>query len=175
MEGINPHPVYEGRGDNPIRSRTATLPLGLRYLLGYMRLRRKTIVGKITPTGELNAPWQVLMDFCSMHKDRGIILRAEILSKEPSEKTCAYFWGYVIDEIRNALMQEYGERFTKEQTYDWIRKQCSLFYAEERIEGKWKVRIKEFEELSQEEANEAIDDIIQFCAENLSLIIDAPK
>lgn len=72
-------------------------------------------------------------------------------------------------------MQEYGERFTKEQTYDWIRKQCSLFYAEERIEGKWKVRIKEFEELSQEEANEAIDDIIQFCAENLSLIIDYPK
>lgn len=139
-----------------------------------MRLRRKTIVGKIDSKGNLNAPWQVLQDFCSMHQDRGVIIRAEILSKEPSEKTKAYFFGYIIDEIRGALMQEYGERFTKEQTYDWIRKQCSLFYAEERLDGKWKVRIKEFEELSQEEANEAIDDIIQFCAENLSLIIDAP-
>lgn len=137
-----------------------------------MRLRRKTIVGKIDSKGDLNAPWQVLQDFCSMHKDRGIILRAEILSKEPSEKVKAYYFGYILGEVREALMQTYGERFTKSQTDEWLRKQCPLFIEETREKGEWKVRLKEFEELDPAEANEAIEWIFQFASENLNLILD---
>lgn len=137
-----------------------------------MRLRRKTIVGKITPTGELNAPWQVLEDFCSMHKGRGVILRAEILSKEPSEKTKAYYFGYIVPEVQEAVAQVYGERFTKSQTDEWLRKQCPLFIEETRENGKWRARIKEFEELDPAEANEAIEWVFQFAGENLNLILD---
>lgn len=140
-----------------------------------MRLRRKTIVGKINSKGELNAPWQVLTDFCSMHKDRGIILRAEILSTEPSEKTKNYFFGYIINELREILWQTYGERYTKEQTYDWIRKQCPLFLHEERENGEWRVRLKEFEELDSAEAVEVVDWIMQYVAENFNEILEEPK
>ena len=140
-----------------------------------MRLRRKTIVGKITPTGELNAPWQVLTDFCSMHKDRGVILRAEILPKEPSEKSKNYFFGYIINELREILWQTYGERYTKEQTYDWIRRQCPLFLHEERENGEWRVMLKEFEELDSAEVVEVIDWIMQYVAENFNEILEEPK
>lgn len=136
-----------------------------------MRLRRKTIIGRVNDDGELIAPWNALNDFLSMHKGRGVVLRAEIMSKEPSEKTKAYFWGYIIPEVKEALMQVYGERYTKAQTYDWLRKQCPLFIEETREKGEWRVRIKEFEELDPSEANEVIDWTIQFCAENLELII----
>lgn len=140
-----------------------------------MRLRRKTIVGKINSKGELNAPWQVLQDFCSMHRDCGVIIRAELMPKEASDKTKAYFFGYIINELREILWQTYGERYTKEQTYDWIRKQCPLFIHEEREKGEWRVRLKEFEELDSAEAVEVVDWIMQYVAENFNEILEEPK
>lgn len=140
-----------------------------------MRLRRKTIVGKIDSKGNLNAPWQVLQDFCSMHQNRGVIIRAEILSKEPSEKATNYFFGYIVPELQGILMDVYGERFTKEQSYDWIRKQCPLFVQEERIKGEWRATLKDWEQLDQAECNEVIEWIIQYCAENFYQVLDYPK
>lgn len=140
-----------------------------------MRLRRKTIVGRINPKGEIEAHWQTLYDFCSLHKDSGVIIRAEIMPKEPSEKTKNYFFGYLISEMQGILMQEYGERYTKDESYDWVRKQCPLFIQEERVNGEWKKTYKDFEDLSQSEANEVIDWLIQYCAENFYQILDYPQ
>lgn len=139
-----------------------------------MRLRRKTIVGKIDSKGNLSAPWKILEDFCSMHKDRKLILRAEIMPKEPSEKTKGYFFGYIVEELQGFLMEVYGERFTKEQSYDWIRKQCPFFAREERVDGEWKSYLIDFEDLDQAEANEVIEWTIQYCAENFNQILDYP-
>lgn len=137
-----------------------------------MRLRRKSIIGRISAKGELDAPFQVLSDFCSMHKGKSIIIRLEILSKEPSEKVRAYYFGYIIPEVQDALMQTYGERLTKSKTDEWIRSQCPIFLEETRENGKWRTRIKEFEDLDPAEVNEAIEWIFQFMSENLNLILD---
>lgn len=140
-----------------------------------MRLRRKTIIGKIDSKGKLAAPISVLEDFFSMHKGKGVIIRAEIMASEPSEKVRGFFFGYIIPELQGAMEQVYGERYSKGQTYDWLRKQCPLFYKEERVEGKWKVILKEFEELDASEANDVIEWTMQFASENFGLIINDAK
>lgn len=132
-------------------------------------------MGRIGLKGEINAPWQVLEDFASMHKGKSVAIRMEILPVEPSEKTRGYFFGYVLSEVQNALMDVYGERMSKEQSYDWLRRQCPLFITEERVNGEWKAILKDFEDLDQAEAGEVIDWTIQFCAENFNLILDLPK
>lgn len=137
-----------------------------------MRLRRKTIIGKIDSKGSLSAPWGVLEDFCKMHKDRGVIIRAEILSQEPSERVTNYYFGYIVEEMRDAIMQTYGERLSKAQTDQWIREKCPLFYKEERKDGEWRMTLKEWEELDSAEANEVFEWVFQYASENLNLILD---
>lgn len=118
---------------------------------------------------------EALEDFCSLHKGKGIILRAEILAVEPSDKVTNYFFGYVVPEMQGMLMQEYGERYTKEQTYEWMKRQCPLFAREERADGRWRVGYKDFEELDSAEANEVIEWAVQYAAENFYQILDYPK
>lgn len=137
-----------------------------------MRLRKKAIVGRINSQGEIQAPWSVLYDFASMHKGDSVAIRCEILPKTPSDKVKAYYFGYILSEIQQALWQTYGERFTKEETDEWIRKQCPLCIEETRDKGKWKVRVKEFEDLDPCEANELIEWLFQFSIENLNLVLD---
>lgn len=139
-----------------------------------MRVRSKTIVGRIGPRGELNAPWDVMAEFLSLHKGKAVILRAEIQPVEATEKTRNYFFGYVLPEIQNAFMEQ-GEHLTKAQTYDRLRDWCPLFHEEKRENGKWRDHVKEFEELDQAQVNEVIDWLFQFSAENLNLILDNPQ
>ena len=140
-----------------------------------MRLRRKTVIGRIGDEGRRDLPMEALEDFCSLHKGKGIILRAEILAVEPSDKVTNYFFGYVVPEMQGMLMQEYGERYTKEQTYEWMKRQCPLFAREERADGRWRVGYKDFEELDSAEANEVIEWAVQYAAENFYQILDYPK
>lgn len=138
-----------------------------------MRVRNKTLMGRIGENGELNLHWDALKEFLSSHKGKVAIVRVELVAVEPTEKTRNYFFGYIIPELKNAFMEN-GEHLTKEETYNKIRGLCPLFIREDRVEGKWKRRIVEFEELDQAEANEAIDWIIQFAAENLYTPLDPP-
>lgn len=138
-----------------------------------MRIRGKSLVGKVGDRGEIIAHWEAMSEFLSMHKGRAVILRAEILPKEASEKTKNYFFGYIVPEMQSAYM-EAGEHLTREQTYNHLREACPLFIAETRENGQWRRRIKEWEELDQAEVNEAIDWIFQYAAENFSKILDNP-
>ena len=139
-----------------------------------MRLRNKTVIGRIDEQGKISAPWKPLEEFLSLHKGKAVMIRYSIMPEEASEKTENYFFGYVVQEIRNAFMVEYGEHLTKGETYDRIRKECPLFYKEERVDGKWKVRLREFEELDQAEVNEVIEWCFQYAAENLSCVLQNP-
>ena len=112
-------------------------------------------------------------EFCRMHPNRSIILRAEIQSKEPSSKLKAYFFGYVIKEAQRAFYDA-GEDYTEEQTYNRIRSVCPLFLSEERVEGKWKVRMREWEELDSAEAVEVVAWIQRYMAENYYTILNDP-
>lgn len=139
-----------------------------------MRIRRKTIAGRIGPNGEIQASWNMLQDFCNGHKGKAVIVRVDIQPVEPTERTKNYFFGYVLPELQNALMSEYGEHLSKEQVYNQIRQLCPLFREQERVGTEWKTRVREFEELDQAEAGDAIDWIVQFAAENLNWIIEVP-
>lgn len=138
-----------------------------------MRIRSKTMMGRIGEHGELNLHWDALTAFLQTHRGKVAIVRVELQPVEASEKTQNYFFGYIIPELKNAFMEN-GEHLTKEETYNKIRGLCPLFIREDRVEGKWKRRIVEFEELSQEEACEVIDWTIQFAAENLFWVLDPP-
>ena len=140
-----------------------------------MRVRRKTIIGLIGEQGEIQCSWNLLQDFCSSHKGKPVILRLEIQSSEPTEKTRNYFFGYCVPEAQNAFMTEYGEHYTKEQTYDKIRQLCPIFQRQERVDGRWRTTILEFEELDQAEANDAIEWLCRFMAEEFSVILDMPR
>lgn len=140
-----------------------------------MRVRRKTFVGRIGEHGEILCSWNVVQDFCTSHKGKPVILRLEIQPSEPSERTKNYFFGYCVPEAQNAFMSEYGEHLTKEQTYDKIRQLCPLFQKQERENGKWRTTYLEFEDLAQEEANDAIEWLSRFLAEEFSCILDMPR
>ena len=138
-----------------------------------MRVRRKTIWGKINSNGELEVRLADLDEFCRMHPNRNIIIRAEVQSIEPSGKLKAYFFGYVIKEVQRAFYDA-GEDCTEEQTYNRIRAVCPLFLSEERVEGKWKVRMREWEELDSAEAVEVVAWIQRYMAENYYTILNDP-
>jgi hypothetical protein len=138
-----------------------------------VRIRSKTLVGRVGTEGDIVANWGALTDFLLMHRGKVVILRVELQPKEATEKTQNYFFGYIIPELKNAFMEN-GEHLTKEETYNKIRGLCPLFIREDRVEGKWKRRIVEFEELDQAECNEIIDWTIQWAAENLFFVLDPP-
>lgn len=141
-----------------------------------MRVRAKTMVGRINEHGEILGSWGMVQDFCNLHKGKAVIVRVELQPIEPSEKTRNYFFGYCVPEMQGAFMTAYGEHLTREQTYNRIRDLCPLFSEQERLaDGAWKTRLKEFEELDQAEANEVIEWLFQFAAENFSLVLDSPQ
>ena len=138
-----------------------------------MRVRNKTLMGRIGENGELNLHWDALKEFLSSHKGKVAIVRVELMAVEPTERTRNYFFGYIIPELRNAFMEQ-GEHLTKEETYDKIRMLCPLFAEEKRENGQWRKTYKEFEQLDQAEANEVIDWLFQWSAENLYKVLDNP-
>lgn len=138
-----------------------------------MRIRSKSLVGRVGENGEIIARWDAMTEFLSLHKGKVVILRAELQPKEATEKTTNYFFGYIIPELKNAFMEN-GEHLTKKETYDRLRALCPLFYREERVNGEWKQRLTEWEELDQAECNEIIDWTIQWAAENLYKVLDPP-
>lgn len=139
-----------------------------------MRVRRKTIWGHTNSNGELSFQGAELAEFCRLHPNRSIIIRAEVQSKEPSDKLKGYFFGYLIKELQRGLYDN-GECLSEQETYNKIRSACPLFVAEERDGEKWKVRRREWEELDQAEAVEVIGWIHRWASENLYLVLDEPK
>lgn len=140
-----------------------------------MRVRGRTFVGRIEKGGEIVAHWDAIRDFLSSHVGSSVFLRFDIQPKEASERTKNYFFGYIIPEMRSVFHREYGEWLTEEGTYDAIRRVCPLFIKEERKDGKWVKRYREWEEMDQSETNEAIDWIYQWAAEQFSKVLDYPQ
>lgn len=129
--------------------------------------------GRIGNRGEHPTITLDAQEFFRLHSGKSVIVRYELQPTEPTEKLTNYFFGYVVKEIQNAMIAE-GTHCSKEWAYDFIRENCPLFYIEERVDGKWKRTLKEWEDLDVAEAVEVIAYIQQYCAENLDIIIDDP-
>lgn len=139
-----------------------------------MRIRKKTLWGTIDKSGVLHFASTELEDFCRGHSDKSCTIRVEILSKSPTERLTNYFFGYLVNEMQGAFYDN-GEDYTKEQTYDEIRRRCPIFVEEKRENKGWKSRLKEWEELDVAECVEVVSWIQRYAAENLHKIISDPE
>lgn len=143
------------------------------YDVERMRVTRKTIYGKTDAKGILHCYFGELEEFCKLHPSRGLIIRAEVQPIEPSERTKNYYFGYCVSEMQGAMLLA-GDRLTREQVDLELRKNCPICIEETREEGHWRRRVKEFDELDQAEANEFIEWLYQYAAENYNKILDSP-
>lgn len=139
-----------------------------------MRVRSKTLFGRIDAHGELKIHADALADFAKLHKGAAVKIRVEVVPNEPTERMTNYFFGYVVKEMRQALISV-GNDFNEQETYDVIRKNCPVFFEEKRENGEWKRVAKEWEELDTAEAVEAIAWIQRWASTEFYWVIDDPR
>ena len=140
-----------------------------------MRIRRKTLVGRINAEGDLIAPMQLLQDFCNLNRERSVIIRVEVQPQEAGEKIRNYVFGYVIPEMQR-ILHDNGEDYTRAQTFEYLKSICPVFLDEEYLgNGKWKQRKKEWEELDKAEVVEFVAWVQRLAAIEFNQIIQDPE
>ena len=140
-----------------------------------MRIKRKTLVGRINAEGDLIAPMQLLQDFCNLNRERSVIIRVEVQPQEAGEKIRNYVFGYVIPEMQR-ILHDNGEDYTRAQTFEYLKSICPVFLDEEYLgNGKWKQRKKEWEELDKAEVLEFVAWVQRLAAIEFNQIIQDPE
>lgn len=140
-----------------------------------MRIKRKTLVGRINAEGDLIAPMQLLQDFCNLNRERSVILRVEVQPQEAGERIRNYVFGYVIPEMQR-ILHDNGEDYTRAQTFEYLKSICPVFLDEEYLgNGKWKQRKKEWEELDKAEVVEFVAWVQRLAAVEFNQIIQDPE
>ena len=140
-----------------------------------MRIKRKTLVGRINAEGDLIAPMQLLQDFCNLNRERSVIIRIEVQPQEAGEKIRNYVFGYVIPEMQR-ILHDNGEDYTRAQTFEYLKSICPVFLDEEYLgNGKWKQRKKEWEELDKAEVVEFVAWVHRLAAIEFNQIIQDPE
>ena len=140
-----------------------------------MRIKRKTLVGRINAEGDLIAPMQLLQDFCNLNRERSVIIRVEVQPQEAGEKIRNYVFGYVIPEMQR-ILHDNGEDYTRAQTFEYLKSICPVFLDEEYLgNGKWKQRKKEWEELDKADVVEFVAWVQRLAAIEFNQIIQDPE
>lgn len=140
-----------------------------------MRIKRKTLVGRINAEGDLIAPMQLLQDFCNLNRERSVIIRIDVQPQEAGEKIRNYVFGYVIPEMQR-ILHDNGEDYTRAQTFEYLKSICPVFLDEEYLgNGKWKQRKKEWEELDKAEVVEFVAWVQRLAAIEFNQIIQDPE
>ena len=140
-----------------------------------MRIKRKTLVGRINAEGDLIAPMQLLQDFCNLNRERSVIIRVEVQPQEAGEKIRNYVFGYVIPEMQR-ILHDNGDDYTRAQTFEYLKSICPVFLDEEYLgNGKWKQRKKEWEELDKAEVVEFVAWVQRLAAIEVNQIIQDPE
>lgn len=140
-----------------------------------MRIKRKTLVGRINAEGDLIAPMQLLQDFCNLNRERSVIIRVEVQPQEAGDKIRNYVFGYVIPEMQR-ILHDNGEDYTRAQTFEYLKSICPVFLDEEYLgNGKWKQRKKEWEELDKAEVVEFVAWVQRLAAIEFNQIIQDPE
>ena len=140
-----------------------------------MRIKRKTLVGRINAEGDLIAPMQLLQDFCNLNRERSVIIRVEVQPQEAGERIRNYVFGYVIPEMQR-ILHDNGEDYTRAQTFEYLKSICPVFLDEEYLgDGKWKQRKKEWEELDKAEVVEFVAWVQRLAAIEFNQIIQDPE
>ena len=140
-----------------------------------MRIKRKTLVGRINAEGDLIAPMQLLQDFCNLNRERSVIIRVEVQPQEAGERIRNYVFGYVITEMQR-ILHDNGEDYTRAQTFEYLKSICPVFLDDAYLgNGKWKQRKREWEELDKAEVVEFVAWVQRLAAIEFNQIIQDPE
>lgn len=139
-----------------------------------MRIQRKTLTKRITPSGELRISSPELEEFARQHPGRSVVIRVELLPIPPSQKSFAYYWKVVVPEMQRAFYEK-GYVLTMEATEKALRQISPVMQDARWEDGKLRTRTKELDEIDAAELNEMIEYLKIYAAENLDCYIEEPE
>lgn len=129
----------------------------------------------LTYTGEvknnvvtIHSPERFKREVASCFPDQPIVLTVDKPKRKRSNNQNEYYWGVVVELIRQSLKERSGFDLTKEETHDFLK---SKFNS---IEVAGLLIPKSTTALSTEQFNQYIETIVKWAAEILFLVIPEP-
>lgn len=133
------------------------------------------IAGNISTNAQLRMFMGELNEFLRNHKGRKVIVKFMVSPKDESAALRAYYYRYVIPTLRIAEWNT-GTRRTDEDTEEYFRSLSPVtienIYSES--EQRYISRVREINELTNEELIEHIDWLKQLAAETYNVYIEDP-
>lgn len=139
-----------------------------------MKQRKISVPGNINSNGELKMFMGELRQFFANWKDSRIIATFEVVPTGQSEALKAYYYNYVVPTMKQAFWDN-GTRMTDAECEVYLREMSPIMAEEHYVNGHYQVKLKEIDEISNEELIEHIDTIKQMAAEDYSVYIEDPK
>lgn len=141
-----------------------------------MKRNEITATGKISKNGALLMYMGEINEFFKQHKGSRIIARFIVAPVGSSEALKGYYYNYVVPTFKRALY-EAGERKTEKETERFLRELSPVMYEEKADpeSGKYDQRIREIQELNNNELIEHIEFLKQLASEEYNTFIDDPK
>lgn len=133
-------------------------------------MKQITATGRVNDAGRLSMYMGELNYFFDHNKGKRIVATFSAEESKPHEYERYYYYSKVVADVRKALW-EMGDRKTKEQTDYWLRRNSPICIEEKPTPSGYVTRVREIEELSEEELLQHIDTIAQFAAEELHISI----
>lgn len=139
----------------------------------YIGLKMKIIseLGIVGNDGRLRMPMERVNAFLSQNKGRRVIVRFEAAEPGSSELQLAYYYNYIVPNIKNVLYEQ-GTRMTETGVDRWIINNypcCNDLVFEDGVP-------KVFgRQLTVSEMTDLLEWLKQYAAENLYVYIEDPK
>lgn len=141
-----------------------------------MKKREIQVAGKVDLNGNLQMFMGELSEFLKLWKGNKIIASFYVSKSGASEPLKAYYFKGVVPSFRR-VFQENGEWLTQEQTDKKLRQLCPVL-IEEDVDpetGLYTSRVREINELDNQELVTYIDFLKQLAAEEFCLFIEDPN
>ena len=128
-----------------------------------MKTKRVIEFGQIGQDGKILLPMDRIKAFAGANPGARLIARFEVAEPGSTELQRAYYWGYIIPTVQDALL-EFGERQSESGVDLMLRSMDAMLYTEEGL--------LEVEQLTKSQMSDYIDWIKQFAAENLHIFVE---
>lgn len=142
-----------------------------------MKHREYTVTGVVDSRGRLMIASQDRMtDFFTNWKNAKVVGKFTVYEKGSSEAIKGYYFNKIVPDFRKAKWDS-GERHTEAATEAWLRSLSPLLWDEtpDINTGEYTARLREINELSNQQMVHYIEHLKQIAAENFDLFIEDPN
>lgn len=131
-------------------------------------------IANITTDGNVAIYKAELQEWAKQWRGRKVMIHFSILPTEQSEAMKGYYYKYIVPTFRQALLEN-GERMTDKQTEFFLRSNAPVMVTQEPDRNGFYIgKVKEINEITNEEFIEYIDTLKQFGAEEFGIYIEEP-